>query len=119
MSKDNPPGTKKGSLNVALISLLVAIAWIVFQSRNMAVEFIPQQVWFWLNTVIGWGLLIFLIILTTTGKVKLYNDDSKLDRLITKVDILLTSSSNILDKDIANKLIAAIEKLTEELKKHG
>jgi hypothetical protein len=120
MSGNNPQRTKKRNLNMGGISLLFALSWIILGSRTMPVGFIPQNIWFWLNTAVGYGGLITLIVLIFRGKVKLYNDtlDDITPKLTKAIEEALDKRlSNILDNDTALALIKAIQELTEELRK--
>jgi len=61
--------TKRKGLNWEIVSLLFILSWIVLGNRSMTVDFIPQNAWFWLNTIIGFvglfivfGILIYRLI---------------------------------------------------------
>lgn len=94
MPKEKPT---KGSLNWAILSLLFAISWIVFGGRNMQVDFMPQQVWFWLNTVVGFGgiITIAIIIFTSKGNILYNKSDTKLDAISDKLDTLLNKDNEL------------------------
>ena len=67
---------KKGKLHVGTVSLLFAVSWIILGNRTMPIGFIPDNVWFWLNTIIGYGGMIILIILIFMNKVKLFDNEN-------------------------------------------
>lgn len=56
------------------------------------------------------------VALLTLARIKMESKDTRLDTLIIKVDALTQRIDNLLDKDTADKLIKAIQGLTEELR---
>ncbi len=72
-----------GSVHVGTISLLFALAWIILGNKPMVGGFIPENVANILNYVIGYGILIFIVILICLRRVRFWdkveNDDSLKD----------------------------------------
>lgn len=71
----NPKRAKKRLVNIGTISFLFAISWVILGQNKMSVSFIPPNVWFWLNTIVGYGGIIFAVVLIFRNKVKFTDDD--------------------------------------------
>lgn len=64
------------------IGLLFAVAWIILQDKSMLVGgFIPENVANIINCVIGYGLLIFIIVLIAMRRVKFWDKGIDADDL--------------------------------------
>jgi hypothetical protein len=57
-----PKETPRARLNWTLIALLVVLSFTILGNRNMPNDFIPQNVWFWTNTIVGFGVLFGVLV---------------------------------------------------------
>jgi hypothetical protein len=67
-------------LNVGIVSLLLAIVLFMLGGRPMQLAFISQDVIAGINSVIGYGLLLFLIIMAALGRIRFFEKYNSIDK---------------------------------------
>lgn len=54
---------KSKELNWEVLSLLVVLALVILGNRDMLVNIMPQDAWFWMNEIVGAGAIILVIVI--------------------------------------------------------